>query len=114
MLAIFNMLIGRPAGESEKAVVLGRLQKQSQKSGVNKDERNEVSDLDVLNHKHRAVLLSKDLSTERDRWPKLRTQATTVAAAKGDDFWDRAVSAQSDAQRNKSQILGSMKANRLV
>ncbi|MBX9573631.1 MAG: hypothetical protein K2X77_32315 [Candidatus Obscuribacterales bacterium] len=113
MLGIFNMLMGRPACESEKDAVLGRLQKQTQKSNNAEGNRDEISDLDVLNHKHRAVLLSKDLGTERDRWPKLRTQAAMNTAARGDGFWDRAVSGQNGAQQTKAQILGSMNASRM-
>lgn len=113
MLGLLNMIFGRTAGESEKDVVLGRLQKQATKNGDNASNRDEINELDVLNHKHRAVLLSKDLSTERDRWPKLRTQSS-LNNAPGDSFWDRAVTAQSEAQRNKSQILSSMRVSRLV
>jgi hypothetical protein len=113
MLGLFNMFFGRPEAVSEKDVVLGRLQKQATKNSDNATNRDEINDLDVLNHKHRAVLLSKDLSTERDRWPKLRTQ-TAMNNATGDGFWDRAVGTQSEAQRNKAQILSSMKVSRLV
>lgn len=113
MLGLFNIFFGRPEGESEKDVVLGRLQKQANKNSDNANNRDEINDLDVLNHKNRAVLLSKDLSTQRDRWPKLRTQ-TSMNNATGDSFWDRAVTAQSEAQRNRAQILSSMKVTRLV
>lgn len=114
MLGLLNILMGRPSGENEKSAVLSRLQKQAQKSEESSGNRDDISDLDVLNHKHRAVLLSKDLGTERDRWPKMRTQNSMNSANGADGFWERTVGSQSESVKHKAQILGSMRTSGLV
>lgn len=109
MLGMFKKLIGKSTKEVEVAAVVSRLKKQTQKNSEveNSDEfRNE---LDVLNHNRRAVLLSQELSSERDRWPKMR-QTVAPAYTRGDGFWDRAVEAQKESLKNRNQILGSLQS----
>lgn len=108
MLGMFKKLIGKSTKEVEVAAVVSRLKKQTQKNSVEEssDFRNE---LDVLNHNRRAVLLSQELSSERDRWPKMR-QTVAPAYTRGDGFWDRAVEAQKESLKNRNQILGSLQS----
>ena len=110
MLGILKNLLRESTREVDRKAMMERLRQQAEKTDESSAEQNYKDELELLNHKHRAVLLSQDLGTARDHWPKLREKQAGNNGNRSDGFWNRAVGSQSEAAKSRDQILGSIQA----
>lgn len=109
MLKAISGFMKGPELCDENSGMLNRLRKQTKA-----DEQIEESvfddELGTLNDRNKAVLLTQQANRDRCHWPQLKNNSPNLSPGRsgGDGFWDRAVSAQKEALKNRQNILGSL------